>query len=225
VSTDEANALLMSGGVKAFQFTKIGDTVRGPIVTEPKVEDCYKMRWDAGAKRWERTDELDKWPSGETKKQIVLVVQTDERVDADDDGRRTVYIHSRIQGALRDAVRAAGAPGIAEGGTIAVRWSSGAGTQDGGPKVYDCAYLPPPAPTVDPGGLLGNNGNGHHATPTAQAPPAAQQQPLLAEPALPPPPPGVDAEKWRNLPPEQRAAVLAALAPAGTSPAHNEPPF
>lgn len=223
MSTDEANALLMSGGVKAFQFNTLGDTIRGPIISEPKVEDCYKMKWDANAKRWERTDELDKWPSGETKKQIVLTVQTDQRADQDDDGRRTLYIHSRIQPTLRDAVRAAGVPGIAEGGTIAVRWVSGAGTQDGGPKVYECAYLPPPTPTVDPGGLLSNNGNGHQAAARA-----AQQQPLLAAPQLPPPPPNVDPAKWAQLPEAQRQAVLAAFAtagPASTSPTHNEPPF
>jgi hypothetical protein len=220
---NEADELLMGGGVRAFTFKNQGDTCRGTIVAEPKVENCYKMKQD-GKGNWVRTDELDKWPSGEVKRQIALVVQTDERIDQDDDGRRVLYIHSRIQGAMRDAVKNAGAPGLRQGGIVAVRWSSGPGTPDGGPKVYDCAYQPP---AIDPGSLLPAS----QQSPAAAAPltaqplsatppvasPTAQSLGLTAPATLPPPPPGVDPERWANLPEPQRQAVLAAMGNAAAT--------
>ncbi|ROO51050.1 hypothetical protein EDC02_5914 [Micromonospora sp. Llam0] len=211
MSLDDANELLMGGGVRSFQFNQLGDTCTGQIVDQPKVEDCYKMKFDAQARRWERTDELDKWPSGETKRQIVLTVQTEQRADPDDDGRRILYIHSRIQGAMRDAVKASGAKGLAIGGTVTVTWSSGAGTQDGGPKLYTCRYSPP---SVDPGALLPAQ------QPAAATSPAPATNGAAA--AVPPPPPGVDANVWAQMTPAQRQAILAAVAPA--TPAAPPPP-
>lgn len=217
---DEANDLLMGGGVRAFQFNQLGDTCRGRITADPKVEDCFKMKWDAVKKRWERTDELDTWPNGQVKRQIVLTVQTDERVDQDDDGLRTLFIHSRIQPALRDAIKAAGAKGLAVGGTIAVQWASGAGTQDGGPKEYRCGYQ---SPTVDPGSLLGDNAQAAPATqpaPAAAAAPSAAASLGITQPAAVaiPCPAGMDPEKWALLPEMQQRAIAAAMAQPANQP-------
>jgi hypothetical protein len=213
---DAANALLMGGGTKSIKWAdhSIGHTVIGTIVDQPKVEQMKKYQ----------STELDFWKSGDPKMQIVVTIQTDERdpSDADDDGKRRLYIEPRMMQSVREAVQCAGAKGLAIGGRIALRWIAGSGVGEGNARQFAAEYAPP---AVDPGSLLGGNG----ATPaTTQAAPPAQAQPAqaaapavspvaqslgLTGPATPPPaPPGVDPAVWAGLPDTQKAAVLAAMA-------------
>ena len=224
------NDLLMSGGVKACKFDNLGDTNIGTIVDEAKAVQMTKYQ----------SDELDFWPSGDPKMQVVVTIQTDQRdpSNALDDGRRRLHIPPRMMQPVREAILRAGAKGLAIGGRIAVRWVSGTGQGEGNPKVYAAEYQ---APAVDPGGLLAGATNG--ATPPPSTPqPAEPVQPMLAAPAAAPvatpaapqpaasaivgsmlagpvaddtPPPGVDPTKWATLPDAQKAAVRAAMAGAG----------
>lgn len=215
-NTPSANDLLMGGGVKAAAFETLGTVVRGKIVDDPKVQQMRKYQ----------SDELDFWPSGDPKMQIVVTIQTDQRdpADAEDDGRRVLYIPPRMMQPVRDAVKAAGAKGLAVGGTIAVQWASGTGQGQGNPKVYTAAYQPP---QLDPGSLL--------STPNGTVTPAAvaTQPPMLTTPAPaatvpsntmslltaattpaaagPPAGSNIDPAVWSALPAEQQRAVLAAL--------------
>jgi hypothetical protein len=214
---DAANALLMSGGMKSIGWkdNPIGYTVVGTIVDQPRVEQMKKHK----------SEELQFWPSGDPMMQIVCTIQTDLRDPSDphDEGKRKLHIPPRMQKPVREAVQRVGAPGLAMGGRIAVRRTGGTG-ESGSPFEFAAEYA---SPVVDPGSLLGGNGNGA-APATTQAAPATQAQPAqaaapavspvaqslgLTSPATPPPaPPGVDPAVWAGLPDTQKAAVLAAMA-------------
>lgn len=203
--TQDANELLMSGGIKGIKWSdhNVGHTVVGTIVDQPKAVQMTKYQ----------SDELDFWPSGDPKMQIVVTIQTDLRdpSNALDDGRRRLYIEPRMMTPVREAVQRAGAPGLAIGGRIAVRWVSGSGQGEGNARQFAAEYAPP---AVDPGSMLGANGNG--ATPAATPGAQAAQSPTLASmtpPTPPPAPPGVDPGMWAGLPDSQRQAILAAMAP------------
>jgi hypothetical protein len=231
---DAANELLMGGGATSCKFETLGDTWVGTIVEPPKARQMTKYK----------SEELDFWPSGDAKMQIVVPIQTEQRDPANpaDDGRRILFIPPRMMTPVREAVQRAGAKGLHIGGRIAVRWVSGAGQVEGDPKVYAADYAPP---AIDPGNLLAGNGAQSAATVAAPsapaapvaAAPAATPPPAPAAPAAAPvaaapagggllnqpplsqagPPPGVDPGVWAALPDQQRQAILAAMAHPATT--------
>ena len=91
---------LAGGSKSAFTSDSLpGDTITGAVVSvdSKQVNDF-------------NTGEPAYFPSGDPKMQFVIVIQTDQRDDEDDDGRRTIYIPawgSKKQ-ALVDAMRAEG---------------------------------------------------------------------------------------------------------------------
>lgn len=91
---------LAGGSKSAFTSDSLpGDTITGTVVSVD-----YKQVNDFN------TGEPAYFPSGDPKMQFVIVIQTDQRDDEDDDGRRTIYIPawgSKKQ-ALVDAMRAEG---------------------------------------------------------------------------------------------------------------------
>jgi len=226
----DANQLLMGSGIKSIKWKdhQIGHTVIGTICEPPKVEQMKKYQ----------SDELDFWPSGDPKMQIIVTLQTELRDDGEDDGRRRLYIEPRMMSPVRDAVKAAGAKGLEVGGQLAIRWISGTGQGEGNARQFAAEYA---APVVDPGSLLNGGSQPQQqapapqppmmATPAPQAPaaPMMQQAPAQAastSPAGPTgggllntpvqaapadPPPGVDPQVWDTLPDAQRQAVLAAM--------------
>jgi hypothetical protein len=237
VSESAANDLLM-GGSKAYKFENLGDTVIGTIIDEPKVVQMTKHG----------TTDLDFWPSGDPKMQIVVTIQTDlrEAGNAADDGKRRLYIPPRMMGPVREAIQRTGAKGLAIGGRIAVRWYAGSGQGEGNARQYQADYA---APAVDPGSLLPAA-----AAPLSAAQPTVQAAPLSAAPvaqpvvqaapvaaapvattattsptllsmsstsaANAPAPNGVDPAVWAAMPEAHRQAVLNALVdPAASAPA------
>jgi hypothetical protein len=237
----DANDLLMGGGIKAFSFDTLGDTILGTILDQPKAVQMTKYQ----------STELAYWPSGDPMMQVVVTVQTDLRDPSDpyDEGKRRLYIPPRMMTPVRQAILKSGAKGLQIGGQIAVRWVDGTGKGEGNPKVYAADYAPP---AVDPAGLI--PGAAPTAAPAvAQQPvtaPAVTQQPMLQQTAtpavamqptaapaatqplaapafgsqLPGPqkPPNVAQDMWDRLDDNQKAAVAAASAPTLTS---NTPPF
>lgn len=211
----DANSLLMNGGIKSIGWkdNPVGYTVVGTITDQPKAEQMKKHN----------SDELDFWPSGDPKMQIIVTLQTDLRdpSDAQDEGKRKLHIPPRMMGPVREAVRRSGAPGLAIGGRLAIRRTGGTGLV-GSPFEFAAEYAPP---TVDPGSLMGGNGAAPTSAPPAQAPmtaaappamsPAAQSLGLTTQAAPDTAPPGVDPAVWAGLPDTQKAAIRAAMAPAG----------
>lgn len=203
----DANDLLMGSGVKSCKFDTLGDTWVGTIIEQPKTQQMTKYQ----------SSELDYWPSGDPKLQVVVTIQTDVREDADDDGKRKLFIIPRMRDVVREAVQKTGARGLAIGGRIAVRWVSGTGQGEGNPKVYAAQYEPP---QVDPGDLLGT---GQQGQAQASAPPAtapvmstATGQPVVHNQQLPPAAPAAAAAPVTG---GQPATPAGAAAPASTPPA------
>lgn len=228
----DANDLLMSGGIKSISWkdNPVGYTAVGTITDPPKAEQMKKYQ----------SEELDFWPSGDPKMQIIVTIQTDLRDPADphDDGRRRLHIPPRMMTPVREAVRRAGAPGLEVGGRIAVRRTGGSGAT-GDPFTFAADYG---RPVMDPGSLLGPDtapvvsaASGQPVVHQQQVPPAPAASPTLASlanamqaaqaaPAMPPAPAGVDPTVWAALPDTQRAAILAAMAP-GTAPTSQAIPY
>ncbi|MEV4384377.1 hypothetical protein AB0J68_01410 [Micromonospora sp. NPDC049580] len=215
----DANDLLMGGGTKSVNWQKnpIGYTVIGTITDTPKVEQLKKFD----------SDELDFWPSGDPKMQIVVTLQTDQRdpADADDDGKRRLHIPPRMMAPVREAIQKVGAKGLEIGGRLAVQRTGGSGVK-GDPFTFAAEYG---APTVDPGSLLGGQAAPAQApmlaqpAPQAAAAPSAAQSLGITQPAAVaiPCPPGMDPVKWAALPEMQQRTIAAAMA----QPADQPTPF
>lgn len=221
MTQDAANDLLMNGGggTKSAKFNALGDVVRGTITDDPKVTQVVEFGDDG-----KPTGEKKFWPSGDPMMQIVVTIQTDHRDpdDEDDEGLRLLHITPRIQPAVREAVKTAGAKGLAIGGLIAVQWSGGTGHGKGNARQYTAAYQPPQVG----GNLLGTGTpaavqptlTGAAPAVTAPATPAAALPSTIdllkaSTPAVAGPPEGsnIDPTVWAALPAEQRAAILAAM--------------
>lgn len=136
MSIDQANALLMGGGSKAARFDGIGVSVGGVIddITAKQQTDFT-------------TGEPKTWPNGDPMMQVLVRVQTTLSEDADDDGLRTIYVKGKsLTGAVRDAVRKAGAKGLEVGGTLTVTYTGDGVAERKGinpPKLYAAEYTPP----------------------------------------------------------------------------------
>lgn len=135
----DPNAFLMGGGgAPSASFPDIGTVWKGRITEQPQVQQ----------QRDAQTKELKFWADGNPMMQLVVTIQTDKR-DAtiqDDDGKRRLFIKSQMLQAVRDAVQAAGAPGLAVGGTLGVKYTGDGERKKGAlsaPKVYKASYEPP----------------------------------------------------------------------------------
>ncbi len=133
-------------GGHTAKFEDIGDGVEGVVlfadeVPQTDIETGKPVLWDDGKPRM----------------QWVVDVQTANRDDDDDDGIRRVYAKggkfeaasgtgTSLMVAIRDAVRAAGASALEEGGTLKVR-HTGLGKKKtaayAAPKLYQAKYDPP----------------------------------------------------------------------------------
>ena len=77
--SNDVNEYLFGGGAKAFQFNTIGDICRGTVV---KAEMRQQTSIEGVPLNWD---------DGRPRMQLVVELQTDEHVDDDDDGIRTLY--------------------------------------------------------------------------------------------------------------------------------------
>jgi hypothetical protein len=130
--TSAQDFLMSGGGAKSAKFSTVGTSVTGPIVREPEV--AQQTEFGTGRPLF--------WDDGKPRNQLVVQIQTDQRDDADDDGVRAIYIKGKsLTNAVREAVKAAGAPGLEVGGVLTVTYV-GDGKADRGmpPKLYTAAY-------------------------------------------------------------------------------------
>lgn len=208
---------LGGGGGNAFSFgpqgSQPGASITGTVLDMKEVQ---KTNFD--------TKKLEFWDNGDPKMQFRVTLQTQLREDANDDGKRDLYLDGRKRPhdngaksricAVLDAVRAAtGGTALQRGATLTVTWTSGMGFS-GDPRGYTAEYVPP-ALNLDSGQPT--------QAPAAQAP-AAQQNPWAqptqatapqpaATPAAvqtPTPQPTTATTTAQGPTPEQVAAVRAA---------------
>jgi hypothetical protein len=190
-STDP-NAWLMGGSVPSAKFETHGDTVTGVITDTPEVRP--QTDFDSGQPLF--------WDDGKPKMQLVVTLATDQRDpgNADDDGTRRVYVKGKLQQAVAQAVRKAGAKGLEVGGTLTVTYVGDDEPKRkgmSGAKLYTAEYTAAASAFLATGEL------------------PAQPQPAPAPAAAPPVPPTAPqsnpaaAAALANLTPEQIQALLA----------------
>lgn len=186
MSTD-ANAILMGGGVPSAKFDGIGVSVTGVI------EDIV-----ASQQTDFTTGEPKFWPNGDKMMQVVVTLATDQRDPSitEDDGLRKIYVKGKsLTGAVRDAVRKAGAKGLDVGGRLTVTYTGDGPQEKRGinpPKLYAADYTPP-SPAAAANAALG----------LTEQTPAASPAPVPA---------AAGAPDLSSLPPEARAVVEKMLA-------------
>ena len=137
INTDP-NALLMGGG-KSFSFDNVGTKAAGTIIA---AESAQQIDMD--------TEKPAFWDDGKPKMQVIVTLQTDLDEEVGDDGQRRVYLkgskpHTSL-GAVRAAVKTAGAGGIEVGGRLQLAYTGdGEPTKKGwnAPKQYVAKYTPP----------------------------------------------------------------------------------
>jgi hypothetical protein len=203
----DANDVLMGGGsAPPARFTSPGDTVGGKIVAKPRAhqEREYDPRNPGGGKP-------KFFDSGDPIMGLTVDVQTalrDPSVENDTGVRRIWIEGKRLKDAVRDAVRATGAPGLEVGGELHITFTGlgeAANASVSPPKLYTARYVPAaqapteiPAASADPWAT--------HATatvPTAPAAPAAPATPPAASAGVDP----AVAAALANLTPAQKAAL------------------
>jgi hypothetical protein len=114
----------------SFEFHNVGDTAHGTLIEAPRV-----------------VEHPDKFKQGASKTSLVCNLRTN-------DGEiRTLWVEQgkQIATAVVEAVQAAGASTIAEGGQLAVRFTETKDTGKGNPmKVFAAVYQPPaPSTAID----------------------------------------------------------------------------
>lgn len=142
---DEVNDFLLGQGAKAFQFEKLGDAVTGEILDAVKKQ---QTSLESGAPQF--------WDDGNPKMMLVVTLQTSLHDDADDDGKRTVYLRggnpqvaegkgTSTLRAVQEAVKKSGSKkGIELGATLTLAYT-GNGPRKGGmspAKLYSAAFKP-----------------------------------------------------------------------------------
>lgn len=202
------NSFLMGGGgAKSAKFATVGTTIGGPIVAEPEMRQQTEFK----------TEKPLFWDNGDAKMQLVVKVQTDLRDDAEDDGIRAFYLKGGFkrpttQKAVADAVRNAGAQGLAVGGQLYLTLTAIDGDGQDAPKSFTARYVPP---------VVGASflSTGEVAAPAAAQPPAAPS-PAPAPQAVQTPaaPAGgmVTLPDGSQVTPEIAALLQQTLPPAAT---------
>lgn len=179
----DARSFLMGSGNPGFSFNIPGDRIVGKITSPPTMQQCKKFG----------TNELDFWPSGDPKMQMLVNVETSFRGyegiatpdrSTPDTGARTIYVKGKhFEKAARDAVRASGAEFLDVGGWLEVVFTGLDMTSKAGskPKLFTVRYQPPA-----PGSRLPAQPVGQDNTQNWQQPGWGTQQPY-AQPAQPVP--------------------------------------
>jgi hypothetical protein len=134
----DPNAFLMGAAVPSAKFDHVGAEVSGRVVhRETRLQTVFG------------TNEVKHWPSGDPMYQLVVHIQTTQRspMIENDNGVRAIYVKGKnFTDAVRDAVKAVGAPGVEVGGSIRVQYvgddNSSKAPQK--PKMYAVQYMAAP---------------------------------------------------------------------------------
>lgn len=223
MSMDPDRFLMGAPKVPSWKFANPGDRILGEVIFREVRQQIDYL-----------TKEPKVWKSGDPMYQLVVHLQTQLRDPSieNDQGVRAVYIKGRqMEAVIRDAVRAAGAPGIQVGGQLSLTYIGPDMTSEAPikPHAFQAAYRAAPAAGVMPGQPQTFAAPADPWAQPAQAYPQARpQQPVYAtggtfagpnsyypqhEPA------GQPAHHEQGPPPEWATAVPTS--PAAPAPAMN----
>lgn len=174
---------LFDSSSKGVKFDTIGAAVTGVVTAGPRERQQTKYG----------TQEPDFWPNGDPKMQILVDLRTDQRVDANDDGERTLYVASKnMKRAIGEALRASGAGDILPGGTLTVSYigNDPASKNPANPaKLYQAQYTPPVSAFAQPAPAAAPQAAQTAPTPAPAAPaPVVQSTPAAQQPFAAPQP-------------------------------------
>lgn len=202
---------LMGGGGSSARWPSVGATVTGTITRDPQVRQQTEYVKGGGQGKPKFFD------NGDPMMQLVVQLQTAER-DASipqDSGLRNVYIKGKqLTATVRDAVRAAGAPGLEVGGTLSLTWTGGGprylNDPDAPPKEWAAQYARPTSAAAN--AFLTSEPAAQPAVtaPAPSLPPLPAPDPLATVFSAPAPA-GVDPNAWARLTPDQQRNYLAQL--------------
>jgi len=203
--TPNANDILMgAGGAPTAKFANPGDTITGRVIAPPQ---AYQER-EYDRNNPGRPGDPKFYPSGDPIMAVYVDLATDLRDPSitDDDGTRRFYIEGRyLKADVRDAIRAAGAPGLEVGATLTVTFTHREDPDDKrSRKFWQITYVPAGNST-----LMGQEVGGQ-PTPTAAPVSAPAAQPVSA-PAPAPTPTAAPAAAPAATTPAAQAKSLAAL--------------
>lgn len=149
MSYGDADAAFMGGKTRSASFNGPAPITFEGWVTEPMEMMQQRDYYDPEKLLW--------WDEAETrpKMQYVVKIQTDLRDDEEDDGIRALYLKYKSQEAVRNAVKAAGAPTVEQGGWLSLTYYADEPPKPGErrkgvpPKLYRATYRrPDPAAAV-----------------------------------------------------------------------------
>lgn len=212
----------LAGGTKSASFKDkpIGFGYTGVIVEDPKVSQQTDP--DSG--------ELEYWPSGEPKWQLVVKIRTGLREAPDDDGVRAIYVKGKsLTDGVKKAVQEVGGGSLKRGGTLTVTYAGDgpqpAKSHHNKPKLYTVTYVPP---VVDPAqAQFFGDGSPVPAGPPGMATTHQANAAAAVAASMPAPPIGVDPAVWASMTPAQQANLAAALQrpPAPAAVVDDAPPY
>jgi hypothetical protein len=213
-TTPSPDDFLLGGSSGKSAFGKddpIGTTVSGVII-------AHEVRQQTDME----TGSPMEWDNGDPRMQLVVSLQTDQRIagEPDDDGIRAIYVKGSkapgsrsLHDAVRAAVQGAGAKGIEPGGTLTVQLvgtepSKTRGFNDR--KLWAAAYKAPDHAAAT-GGFLGTVGGqpAPYTAPVSAPAPAPVSAPVPLAPVPVAPAPVAAAAPAAT--PAQTAKSLAAL--------------
>ncbi|MBO9556744.1 hypothetical protein, partial [Cellulomonas sp.] len=189
-TTPNANDILMGGGgAPTAKFLHPGDTLVGRVAAPPQAYQEREYVKDKPGGGDPKT-----YPSGDPIMAVYVDLATDLRDPSieDDDGTRRFYIEGRyLKADVRDAIRAAGAPGLEVGGTLTVTFTHREDPDDKrSRKFWRITYSP-----AGNAALMAADTPPSQAAPQQVAQPAPVQQAAPVQPAAPAvaPPPSAPA--------------------------------
>jgi len=137
-------SILDSARAAAAKFPVLGTSVGGRVTEKPQERQQTDYK----------TDDPLTWNDGSPRMQWIITVQTDQRDDANDDGRRRIFAKGQMLKAIRRAVKEVDAKDIEVDGILTVSYvgdGEPADEESKPPKIYEATYVPPDDSTDDDG--------------------------------------------------------------------------
>lgn len=177
-----ADDFMDGAGVKSASFNGTPPiTWAGEIVDDPRI--VQKRDFDTGEPLF--------WSDGRPKNMLQVDIQTNARDDADDDGKRALYLEFRKRDAVAEAIKRAGCKGAPQrGGWLSLTYTSddlAARKGKGNPPKNFVAEYRPPDLMAQADGAPQQGGWGalppQQQAAAAPPPPVQQQLPAQAQAA------------------------------------------